>query len=161
MQDFDELVTQYTPMIYHSIHRLKMYKHMDEFFQLGLIALWEASERFDQEKGNFSAYAFTCIRGKMLTELKKIKLSEERYVFPDEEYWDVVQGEQNLEIDIQLLFNQFPELNQRQKQWCIYTFQDGLTVREIAERENVSLSAVKKWRSTAKEILRKTLKEAL
>ena len=134
---------------------------MDEFFQLGLIALWEASERFDQEKGNFSAYAFTCIRGKMLTELKKMKVSEERYVFPDEEYWDVVQGDRDLEIDIQLLFNHFSELNKRQKQWCIYTFQDGLSVREIAEREKVSLSAVKKWRSTAKEILRKTLKEAL
>jgi RNA polymerase sigma factor (sigma-70 family) len=61
VESFDQLVVQYQPMIHKIIKPL----HMDEFYQTGLIGLWEAAHAFDVRKGSFSNYAYTCIKGKM------------------------------------------------------------------------------------------------
>lgn len=161
MQGFDEIVEQYTPMIHHSINRLRIFKNKDEFFQIGLIALWDAYKRFDHEKGEFSSYAYSFIRGRMLTELNKHIKREEHNVSKDETYWDVIQGDADVEIDLRILLNDLPELNERQRQWALYTVEEGLSIREIAKRERVSESAVKKWRKAAREILKRTLQEGL
>ena len=47
------------------------YKDKEEFIQIGLIALWEASRAFDPAKGQFMSYAFTTIKGRMLSHIQK------------------------------------------------------------------------------------------
>ena len=88
MESFDELVEQFTPMIYHVIRSLNIYKNEDEFYQTGVIALWEAHQRFDPDKGKFSTYAYSYMKGKMMTELTKHTRVEERNVYPEETFWD-------------------------------------------------------------------------
>ena len=71
--DFERLSAQYSNMIHSIIHSLHIYKDHDDFYQIGLIALWNASENFDEEKGKFSTYAYSFIKGRILTHLKKEK----------------------------------------------------------------------------------------
>lgn len=150
MERFEEVVEQFTPMIHHVMRSLSIYKNIEEFFQTGVIALWDAHQRFDEDKGKFSTYAYSYIRGRMMTELKQQRKEAERSVTPNEEFWDVVVDENGQQpFQLEALLSHCDGLNDRQKQWVVYTFYYGMTVKEIADREKVSLSAVKKWRAGA------------
>lgn len=158
MENFEEIVEQYTPMIYHMMRSLHIYKNQEEFFQIGLIALWEARQRFNSDKGTFSTYAYSYIKGRMLTELSSQNKVEERNVYPDEVFWETAvdtMGQPPLQLE--QLLSYCDGLTDKQKQWVTYTFYFGLSVVEIAEIENVSPSAVKKWRSGALAKLRMNL----
>lgn len=137
---------------------LHIYKNWEEFHQLGLIGLWEASERFDPAKGNFTNYAYTMIKGKLLTELTKSRLHQERNAYPKEEFWECIKDTQtDLPLEDILLLSYSSILSKNQLKWLLYTVRDHLTVKEIANKENVSLSAVKAWRTGAREKLRNRL----
>lgn len=57
----------------------------------------------------------------------------------------------------QELYKKCGMLSENQMKWLQYTLYDGLSIREIAEKEGVSLSAVKNWRQGAREKLKKIL----
>lgn len=157
-QFFDDLVKQYEPMIYKIIRSLHIYKNKEEYFQLGLVGLWEAMKRFNPKKGDFTNYAYTYIKGLFLSEMTKVTRHEERCVYPKDEFWEAMEDihpEQPLEK--KLLLSYCRELTDNQTKWVLYTCLDGLSVKEIADYENVSVSAVKAWRKGAREKLRKTL----
>jgi DNA-directed RNA polymerase len=156
MEGFDQLEEQFRPMIYKMIHSLHIYKNIDEFFQIGLIGLWEAAQSFHLSRGNFTCYAYKFIKGRLLSELKKANKRDERYVFPKEEYWETIgdsMEEQPCEID--MLLSYCGEMTDKQKMWVVYTFMEDLSINEIACKENVSISAVKQWRKGAQEKLKR------
>ncbi len=157
MENFEALEKQFEPMIHQIMNSLSIYKNKNEFYQTGLIALWEARERFDPGKGAFSSFAYAYIKGKMLTEMTKENQNEERNVHPKEAFWGSVKDEHSdyMFNGKELLLPYCEDLTDNQKKWVLYTFCDMLTVQEIADKENVSCSAVKKWRKGAKEKLRK------
>ena len=157
MESFEQVKDQYTPMIYKIISSLNIYTNKDEFFQVGLIGLWEAYERFDPEKGHFMNYAYTFIKGRLLTEMSRANRHAERMVTVEEEFWAYMEDESScpLEEDILLSYCRTAELTENQTKWVLYTFLKDLTVTEIAAIEQVSPSAVKAWRSGAKGKLKK------
>jgi RNA polymerase sigma factor (sigma-70 family) len=160
LESFNQLVAQYEPMIYKIMQSLHLYKNLDEFYQLGLIGLWEASERFDSGRGEFTNYAYATIKGKLLTELAKSKQFEERTLHPEEEFWAVLeepQAEEAFEEPLFVLYRK--KLTKNQYKWLLYTVQGGLSVKEIAKRESVSPSAVKAWRAGAREKLKRMIIE--
>lgn len=139
-------------MIHKIINSLHIYKNKDEFYQQGLIALWEAARRFDPQKGDFSNYAYTYIRGYLLTELKKQARDGERSLYPKEEFWETVEDRfPACPLEEENLLSYCRALTANQKKWVLYTALHDLSIKEIADRENVSVSAVKQWRSGAKE----------
>ncbi|WP_243297783.1 sigma-70 family RNA polymerase sigma factor [Bacillus litorisediminis] len=163
MEEFEQLKTQFEPMIYKIIKSLNIYKNQAEFYQTGLIALWEAHERFDPEKGLFVSFAYTYIRGRMLTEMRRSNRVEQRNVYPKEEFWEMIQDD---DADPMLHANHFLlsmiegcHLTKQQKKWVMYTCIHMLSVQEIAEIEGVNISAVKQWRKGAKEKLKGGLLE--
>ena len=140
--NFEQLSAQYSNMIHSIIHSLHIYKDHDDFYQIGLIALWNASENFDEEKGKFSTYAYSFIKGRILTYLKKEKLQEERYLSAPEE------DSQEMGYDVQFLEKEnlvsyFHHLSDKEKQWVILRFYDVLSNRQIAEKWNVKVSTVR------------------
>lgn len=154
MESFERLAAQYQPMIHKIIRTLSIYKNLDEFYQIGLIALWDASNRFESNKGNFTNYAYTFIKGRILTELSRSRKLEERNIFQEEEFWDLIPDsvmEQSLESDC--LDSLCYTLTTQQRKWLEYTCLECLTINEIAEREKVSVSAVKNWRAGARRKL--------
>lgn len=147
-------------MIYKVIQSLNIYKNEEEFYQTGLIALWEAQERFDPKKGKFSAFAYSYIRGRLLDDLKKTHKDEERNVHPDEEFWYLIEDEHSISMacETEWLLTYCKSLTEHQRKWVLHTCMNRLTPSEIAQLENVSLSAVKKWRKGAIERLKRTIR---
>lgn len=160
MESFEQLAAKYEPMIYDIIHRLNIYKNYEEFHQLGLIALWQAWKNHNEEKGNFLSYAYSMVKGHMMIELTKQTKQMDRYVYPEAAFWEFIEdtsSSPSSEIT-QELYKKCSMLSENQLKWLQYTLCDQLSVREIAEKERVSLSAVKNWRQGAREKLKNILK---
>jgi DNA-directed RNA polymerase len=51
-----------------------------------MINLLEACNRFNLEKGKFSNYAYSYIKGKILTELSTAMKQKDKSSYPKEEY---------------------------------------------------------------------------
>jgi RNA polymerase sigma factor (sigma-70 family) len=146
-------------MIYKIIHSLHIYKNKVEFYHHGLIALWEASRRFDAKKGNFTNFAYTYVKGYLLTELGKANRYEDRSIYPVEEYWETVEDLlQEAPLEEEILLSYCGNLTENQKKWVMYTGLCDFSVKEIAEIEHVSVSAVKSWRAGAKEKIKGILR---
>jgi len=158
MESFEQLAKQYEKMIYKIMHTLHIYKNQAEFFQLGLIALWEANERFDPEKGNFASFAYSYIKGRFMSEMTKNNKLEEQTVYPKEEFWHLIEDPSPQQpFEVEFLLTYCDSLTENQTKWVLYTCIDNLSVAEIAEKEGVSVSAVKSWRKGAKKKLKTNL----
>ncbi|MFC4802009.1 sigma-70 family RNA polymerase sigma factor [Neobacillus sp. GCM10023253] len=162
MESFDQIAEQYKPMIHKIISSLHLYEDKGEFYQHALIALWEVSQRFNPEKGDITNYAYTFIRGRLLVELKKIALAKERCVCTEEEFRRIAgdfQTDRTLEREILLSYCEM--LTPNQQKWLLYTFWDVLSIKEIAELEKVTVSAVKQWRKGAREKIKVVINELI
>lgn len=152
MESFHDIQQQFEPMIHKIIHSLHIFKDQEEFYQTGLIALWEASQKFNPDKGAFAAFAYSYIKGRILTELSQKTKLHDQQTHPQEEFWELVEDEwSETPLSREILQVYCEGLTDGQAKWVTYTFIDMLTVREIAEKEKVSVGAVKKWRHGAKE----------
>jgi RNA polymerase sigma factor (sigma-70 family) len=155
--DFEQLAKEFEPMINKIMHTLNIYKNKEEFFQLGLISLWQAQQQYNPAKGKFASYAYSYIKGRFQTEMTKANRIEGRVVYPKEEFWEVIEdGASESPLERQYLLSFCDGLTPTQKKWLLYTCLEGLSVKEIAAKENVSPSAVKQWRKGAREKLKNT-----
>lgn len=154
VENFDELVKQYEPMIYKVIQTLHIYKNKDEFYQTGLIALWEARNRYNPDLGPFSAIAYSYIRGRMMVAMRKSNRHHGHETTIEEETWNTIADPLGAEMFIQEdLGNLAKELSDTQRKWLMYTVLHNLSITEIAKIEHVSPSTVKLWRKGAREKL--------
>jgi RNA polymerase sigma factor (sigma-70 family) len=156
MESFEQLANQYQPMIHKIINSLNIYKNIDEFYQTGLIALWEAQTSFKEEKGGFSSFAYSTIKGRILNQLTMEKKQEERMVYPEEAYWEMVEDHPT-DLISELIMTYGKNLSEKETKWLIKACFNGLSIKEIAKSEHVSISAVKNWRSDARNKLREQL----
>ncbi|MEK4010680.1 sigma-70 family RNA polymerase sigma factor [Peribacillus sp. FSL M8-0224] len=160
MKDFSALTEEFTPMIHHIIRSLSIYKNKEEYFQVGLIALWESLGNFNEEYGQFSNYAYTVIKGKILNELKHQHKYEIRTEPFDSFLLEMIKDpfsmhEEAFAIDNVLTYTVGLTLNQQR--WLLQTYLENKTVTEIAEIYQVTAAAVKSWRKSALNKLRKQL----
>jgi RNA polymerase sigma factor (sigma-70 family) len=149
VESFEELVVQYQPMIHKIIQSLHIYRNKDEFFQTGLIGLWEAAQSFDQRKGSFSNYAYTYMKGKMLSQMSQNNQFNEKLIHPKEEFWETIEGQESLFLEKETIKTYCEGLTEKEAKWVKAMSIHQLSIKEIAEKENVSMSAVKQWRSGA------------
>jgi len=140
-------------MIHKIILTLGIYKNREEFYQTGLIALWQAAERYDQERGPFSSFAYSYIKGHLQTEMTKTNKYDEHYVAVDDESWDIIP-DSACRLPFEWADLDCEGLTEKEKKWLVYTVIHGLSVKEIATLEKVSQSAVKLWRSGARNKLK-------
>lgn len=78
---FTETVTLYEKMIKNQMKKLYLYRDYEEYYQCGLIGLWMAYEKYEEEKGTFAAYALVTVRGYLLEKLKKENRFQKRHTF--------------------------------------------------------------------------------
>lgn len=84
-------------------------------------------------------------------ELNKMARIQERSFCPEEEFWEVAPDcRQDPSFEKEILLSCLELLTPNQGKWLQYTLINGLSVREIAERESVTVSAVKQWREGAR-----------
>ncbi|WP_071392954.1 sigma-70 family RNA polymerase sigma factor [Bacillus tuaregi] len=152
--EFEQLASKYSNMIYSIIHTLHIYKNQDDFYQIGLIALWDASKNFKPEKGKFSTYAYSFIKGRILCALKKEKQYDDQCFYPSEEYWNLLTVETEL-LEKETLLSHFRHLTDREQKWVLQHFYVGLSNREIARIENRKLATVRSCERRALQKLRR------
>ena len=158
MDDFNTLLNQYNPLIHHIIRKLNISSDKDEFYQIGLIALWEASLNFNPNKGTFLSYAYKTIQGKMLIHLCKSTKIREREVKKSPEYWDILK----VEDEISVLEWYFPRsflhsLTANQSIWLAEYIQFGKSITDIADEYDTTYATVKSWKRTTLIKLKKYL----
>ena len=158
-EKFEILLHQFEPMIYHVMRKLAIYKNEQEFYQIGCIALWEASLRFQEEKGEFKSYAYAYIMGQM-----KMKMTNETKQKEKDERLKVDPTQERIsKVDFTHLFSHSvitsvaPLLKENERKWLVAHCLHGKTPSEIAMDEGVSSSAVKAWRRDAIVKLKKHL----
>jgi RNA polymerase sigma factor (sigma-70 family) len=127
---------------------LHIYKNQQEFYQTGLIALWEASQTFEERKGTFSNYAYTSIKGKMLSEMTQNNHYKEKNILPpEEEFWERIEGQDSsLFLEKETIQTYCEGLTEKEATWVMESYINQLSIKEIAESKNVSISAVKQWK---------------
>ncbi|WP_318617310.1 sigma-70 family RNA polymerase sigma factor [Sporosarcina sp. YIM B06819] len=145
---FEDVLEQYEPMISASIRKLNIYRDHEQYRQAGRVALWQAWHRFDENKGNFTAFAFRSIRGAMLDELKKESRFEEHNMPMEDELVENVvdltifsdcEWSDGLAEALALLSNAELEL-------VHWLFVEGLSLAECATRYGITVAGIKKRR---------------
>lgn len=159
LMNFDEVLKQYEPMISASIRKLNIYRDHEHFRQAGRVALWQAWQRFDEEKGNFTAFAFRSIRGAMLDELKKESRFDKHNMPMEDSLAETVvdtacymapEWSDGIEEVLDLLTPRELELIQ-------WLFVEGVPLAECAVRNGISVAGVKKRRERMLVKLRRLL----
>lgn len=147
---FEEWAEQFEPLIKSQIKSLGVTGRYDEYYQVGLIGLWEALQRFNLEKGEFGPFAYRTVRGKMLEQLNKEAKYKTRHVGFSLELVETIPYEGGvLPLEKEILDIYLKELTDNQKKWVIKKVIYQMKEAEIAAEEGVSIHAVKSWRKQA------------
>ncbi|WP_449537951.1 sigma-70 family RNA polymerase sigma factor [Ferdinandcohnia sp. Marseille-Q9671] len=155
--DFDKLAEQYKPMIYQVIKRLRLYGDKENFYQIGLIGLWEASTRFDPKKGvEFSTFAYSTIRGKLLDHLKK-EARYENHCQPSGEHIFINLADSMEAFPTDLIEGYCQGLTENQVRWVQGRIIEDKSYKEIAVEHGVSVDSVKSWGRQAIKKLRENV----
>ena len=159
LKKFEDVLTQYEPMITASMRNLNIYRDHVHFRQIGRIGLWQAWTRYDEDRGHFAPYASQSIRGAMLDELKKETRFTERVTQTEDILLEglLEQEEQILHEWSDRLTLAFEQLTKNERQLIQWFFIEGLTQAECAEKAKISVAGIKKRRERMLVKLRKQL----
>ena len=155
MKDFEEILEQYSPMISAMIRKLHIYRDHESYRQAGRVALWQAWQRFDQTKGNFTPFAFSSIRGAMLDELKREASLTATVAVMENTGYEVSSEER--------LIDELPEwldpifFTPEEKRLLEDLFLKGSSVSQLSEIHGISLSGMKKRRERLLNKIRNSL----
>lgn len=156
---FQEVLQTEEWIIPYCIKQLHIFKNKDDFYQEGLIGLWEAYKRFDPTRGvAFRTFAYRTVRGKMLTLLLKAKKNEDRQAILTEAMVDITEDPNpDIPLETETILLYCDGLTEPQKKWVIMHFIEGRGQKEIAEKEKVGPETVKSWRRYALQKIRKNI----
>ncbi|WP_246942814.1 sigma-70 family RNA polymerase sigma factor [Bacillus pinisoli] len=156
---FEQVVEKESWLIKSVIKNLHIYKELDDYYQEGLIGLWEAYQRYDSSIGaSFRTFAYYTIRGKLLTRLKKRKKQEDREATLSDAVTETLIDEwANQPFELETVLSYCRDLTESQRKWVLMTIIEGKRPREIAEEEQVSIETVKSWRRYALQKMRKNM----
>ncbi|HSI68380.1 MAG TPA: sigma-70 family RNA polymerase sigma factor [Planococcus sp. (in: firmicutes)] len=155
MKDFEKVLEQYSPMISAMIRKLHIYRDHESYRQAGRVALWQAWQRFDHNKGNFTPFAYSSIRGAMLDELKREASLAAAVAVMENTGYEMKSEER--------LIDELPEwldpiyFTPEEKRLLEDLFLKGISVSQLSEIHGISLSGMKKRRERLLNKIRNSL----
>lgn len=157
---YEQLLESFEPLIKKTIKQVYGERYSEDLYQIGMIALWEAKEKFNKKKGYFASYAKKLIWGRMLNFLRKENnvFNKIHYSSFNEELLEQIAAPVPEEKTQLLLEKVMPLLSEKEKQWYYEAIVLEKAPREIAKNNNVSIETVKTWRSRVIQKLRKQIK---
>ncbi|MEQ6376320.1 sigma-70 family RNA polymerase sigma factor [Bacillaceae bacterium S4-13-56] len=156
MEEFQDVVIQYEPMVYHIMNRLGIRDYEQEFYQEGLLALWEAYRTYEESKGKFNTYAYSLIRNRLIDLIRsKSRKQEKLNQLVEELTYNCPSYTMNEEVDPEFWRHLRSILTDNQWNWLIGSVLEGKTSKMIALEHGTTVSAVKKWAELAKQKLRR------
>lgn len=147
MTNFEQILDSYQPMISSIIRRLHIYRDFEQFRQVGAIALWQAWQRYDAEKGDFAPFAYRSMYGAMLDELKK-ETRQTTKIVPecDEALHQIPQGEKDSFDWSEPFEYALTALTKEEKQLLHWLFVERLTYVQCANKLGMTKDGVTKKR---------------
>lgn len=173
---FEEVFKQNERRIHYHIHKLGIRDPHREYFVEGIYALWTAYKKFEPDKGPMSTYFNFTIRNRLIDMIRKEEREQDKKQRLLEEAKTklgsgnrnvrldlLVQDEWNEEMDwkvmLEEVLNELPNLlTESQMKWVVGFCIEELTLQELAEREGVSIGAVKSWGREVRIKLRRLVK---
>ncbi len=146
MENFEDVLIQFEPMIFSCIKKLHIYKNHQSFIQVGRIGLWKAWKRYDSSKGDFAPFAYRSIYGSLLDELKKA--SNEVNILPEKDEVLEFLLNKTLEsaFDSEKLLTAISHLNEVEKQLIQLLFFERCSLDNVAKHYCITKAGVKKKR---------------
>lgn len=172
--ELEDFIRQNQRRVYYQLSKLQIQDKDGEFFQEGLVAMWKAYENYNADKGPMATYMNYQIRNRFIDMIRKSTVEKkylEQLVHQHKverhtgNYLDgnqltlASQGEDNPlncfdDLDEQRLHLLTEDLTEKQQIWFQYAIVNGFSNKEIAEKEKVTVEAVKSWAKRAKQKLR-------
>ncbi|WP_235588607.1 sigma-70 family RNA polymerase sigma factor [Sporosarcina koreensis] len=152
--NFEDVLAQYEPMISANIRQLNIYREHEQYRQAGRVALWLAWTRFDDEKGDFTPFAYRSIRGAMLDELKRESRFEENVMPTTDDVLVYFIGGAAGDDGFECLHDAIEQLDSSEKVFIQWVYLEGCSMAECAERFGISVAGVKKRRERMMKKLR-------
>lgn len=167
-QDFDLFFRLHEGRIHYQIKRLNvgMYDY-GAFYSEGILALWRAYKGYEHQRGEIGTYVNYMIRYRLIDLIRK-KVREDEVMENGIEEWIITLDDGNKQgtlgipvVDAEgiILENEAfwrevkKSLSLKQWKWVHYFVIANLSLKEIAEIENVSVDAVKGWARAVREKL--------
>lgn len=157
MKDFEKVLEQYNPMISAMLRKLHIYRDHESYRQAGRVALWQAWQRFDQSKGNFTPFAYSSIRGAMLDELKREAGLAATVVVLENTGYEVNSDEQQIDA----LPDWLDEIRftAEEEQLLEDLFLSGSSMVQLSKVHGLSLSGMKRRRERLLKKIRNSLEK--
>ncbi|UJL45782.1 sigma-70 family RNA polymerase sigma factor [Virgibacillus sp. NKC19-16] len=167
---FEEIFKQNERRIHYQIHKLNIRDPHQEFYTEGLVAMWNAYEKYQPDKGPMATYFNYTIRNRMIDLMRKQNREQDNGAsYKQEHKTQIDDGNyyrsgafsypmmKVAETGAALYDAEFwqdvrGQLTENQWKWVRYFVIEDMPVKEIAEQEGVSVEAVKSW---GKEVRRK------
>ncbi|RLL43916.1 sigma-70 family RNA polymerase sigma factor [Oceanobacillus piezotolerans] len=170
---FEEVFKQNENRIHYHIQKLGIRDSNREFYTGGLYAMWMAYKKYDPNKGPLSTYFNYTIRNHLIDMLRKETIiHENNKKLKQEVITKRYKGNHNSNTNLPIMNPSgmhikgqdewkplFSLLTQKQRKWVNYHIILGLSIKEIAERESVTVEAVKGWGKEARRKLRTWAKD--
>lgn len=148
-------------LVYGAMKKLHLRGGLDEFYQIGLVALWEASLRYNEEKGEFDHFAYSYIINRMKTSLTRMTKYQERICLTEDHFLETYEEEfsksENIINDL-IMENYLRYLTKNQQEVIRERYINDYSVEETAKQLGISVNAVKNRTRDALKKLRKILK---
>ncbi|WP_404455239.1 sigma-70 family RNA polymerase sigma factor [Oceanobacillus kapialis] len=154
---FEEIYEQNKRRIHYHIHKLHLQDPHKEYYQEGLIAMWQAYEKYNPDKGPMATYFNYTIRNKLIDMLRKqTNDSQKQKTYLEKQAPLLPKTTPAITLnDIpQLLIEIKSILTAKQWKWFYHAVLMEMPLKELAAQENVSLEAVKSWGKQARRKLR-------
>ncbi len=147
---FEEVLEAVQPMITSILSQLRIYKDFDDYRHIASIAVWQAWQKTDSSKGQFSAYIYATVKGEILKELSREKNYTDRVTIVDDDMFNYIYEElsegdkQNHAI---ILESMLSSLKQVERSILLLYYIEGYSHQEIAKELCLSVNAVTKRRA--------------
>ncbi len=175
---FEEIVEQNKRRIHYHMHALHIRDPHNEYYQEGLVAMWNAYRTYQPDKGPLSTYFNYVIRNRLIDLIRKNNREQvnmldyiEHYKIAETDGLYNTNGQVKYPIvslpkrtiNTEPLWNQIKNtLTIKQWTWLESFVVKDMSLQEIAEQEEVTVEAVKSWaREARKKIRRLDLMEYL
>jgi len=170
---FEDIFKQNEKRIYYHMHKLGIRDPYGDFYSEGMYAMWTAYQKYEPNKGPLATYFNYTIRNRLIDLIRKKtkdEENEENYVEKERltthdgnKYGDSkmpILDTSGLDIeDANSWEHVFSLLTEKQRKWVYFYIIRDMSLKEIAEQENVSVEAVKDWGKQARKKLRVYFKD--
>ena len=157
MQNFETVFEEHEKLINQAMFHLKIYRNFDEFYQLGRIALWEATIKYDPTKSAFEPFAFMMIKFKMVKEISQLNHISQFESVLEETQFQFTLDEQSATVDEFNEIEWLMFLPKQERELLKLAFFEDRTNGDIAKMLVCTPEAIKKRRQR----LLKKVKEML